>query len=664
MKRKALRWFTLLGGGSAYLLLGGLGIIILVCIARMGGLLEGVELRTLDLFLRWRPSETTDERITILEITDADIQALGTYPVPDDELTRLLIELRTYNPRVIGLDIFRDIPVINPFQKDTEIARNSNRDLIKLLKDSPDIIVTDKILNSPVSAPPGVPQESVGFADALLDRDGFVRRSLLAAPSPVDQGYRFSLTIQLASRYLAAERLKLDNGIRDPIAMRFGTTELFRLSSDSGGYANQDTGGNPVTLINFRNGEQPFNKISLSEFMSGEVPEDWLTDRIVLIGMTAASTKDYLNSAAIASSNPGLVPGVEVQAHAVSQIISAVLDKRPILKTWSTPCEYFWIIVGGLLGTSLIHIQKSIPLSIGIFMTLGISLAIGGYSLIFAGLWIPVCPIWIAYCLNGSSTLLYRIYQHEQGWRIRLDERQRIIKQSYNTIHNGPLQTLKGLMRKVSSEAKGLSAQDLDAELKNINDELRSIHEFMQKEHLTLETRIYLTKNYVIDLRDPLHELLHQVYRNKLLESSSYFAKIKIKLPDFCPMNADFLSLEDKEDIIRFLEEALCNVEQHVISVTRLTVICKQEGDVNIVQVIDNGISIEEAATARENVKGRGTHQAESLAWRVGGHFSRRPNSPKGTICELIWPVHPPSIWMLWLRWLQTSAKYLTQKRT
>ena len=80
---------------------------------------------------------------------------------------------------------------------------------------------------------------------------------------------------------------------------------------------------------------------------------------------------------------------------------------------------------------------------------------------------------------------------------------------------------------------------------------------FMQREYLTLQTQIYVTRNYAIDLEGPLHELLYQVYRNRIQESSNYFDKVKIKITDFCPIDASFLSLEDKEDIIRFLEEAL-----------------------------------------------------------------------------------------------------------
>ena len=37
------------------------------------------------------------------------------------------------------------------------------------------------------------------------------------------------------------------------------------------------------------------------------------------------------------------------------------------------------------------------------------------------------------------------------------------------------------------------------------------------------------------------------------------------------------------------------------------------------------------------------SHEAEALAQQLKGKFLRRPNSPQGTICELIWPRIPRS---------------------
>lgn len=635
-------WF---GNGSPSLLLGGAAVIGLTCVARGVGILEGAELRVLDVLMRRQPAEARDERITIVEFTEADIQALGSFPVPDTIIHQLLVDLRQYHPRVIGLDIYRDIPTVSQVQPDLQTARQAHQDLMALLRNAGNIIAIEKVLDPPVPAPPGVPQTHVGFADALLDEDGFVRRSILGAPSLATQAFRLSLTIQLAQRYLAAVGVELDNGIKDHTAMRFGDLELTNLQPNSGGYVNDDTGGNPVILINFRKHEQPFRRVSYGEFMAGEVSAEWFSDRIVLVGMTAVSTKDYLNSAAIASANPGLVPGVVVQAHAVSQIISAVLDGRPLLQPLATPWEYIAIVAAGLFGMGLIQCRRVIPVCIALFLGIGSLPFLAAYLLLPLGVWMPAFPIGLVYFINGGSAVIYRIYQREQTWKIRLDERQRIIEQSYNTIHNRPLQTLKQLRRNLSSEATRPSPQTLNEELKKIDEELRSIYEFMLQERMTLDSQTYITQHYAIDLNDPLHELLHQVYRSQMLELANYFTQVKIKMPDFCPLDTQHLSSVHKEGIIRFLEEALSNVAQHARGVTRITVICQRRNDRNVVRIADNGLHPEKNAIFLKRTGGRGTTQARTLAHRLGGEFVRYSPPSGGTVCELSWPVDPPSFW-------------------
>lgn len=659
VKKKLLDLSNFLERGSRTLLFGGLGLIALVCAARAVGMMEIAELKTLDLLLRWRPAEATDEHVTILEITEADLQQLGTHPIPDRVLVNLLTELEAYKPATVAVDFFRDLVVMDSALENTETGQNSRQELVNYIREHPEVIVIEKIIGEPVPPPAGVPDEQVGFVDVLPDKDGFYRRSLLASPSNFDDKYHMSLTLQLASRYLALKGFELDNGIRDIFTVRFGDKELFRVKPNSGGYKNEDVGNNPILLVNFRSGEQPFDKVSLSQFMSGEVSEELFRDRIVLIGIAAISVKDYVNSAAANRSGTALF-GVEFQAHAVSQIVNAILENRPILRPLPAIVEYIGIITLGLLGISLIYLKKIFPTFILIFLSLSIALIALTYSLIFTGLWIPFFPGWIVFSLNGGSALLYRIYRREQVWKIRLDERQKLIQQSYDAIHNGPLQTLKSVIRKNASE-ETFSAQDLTTQLSTLDDQLRDIYEFMQREHLTLEHQVYLTRNYILNLSDPLHNLLYQVYQNVLMESPEDFKHIRLRMTDFTPLDATRLRLEDKKAIIRFLEEALCNVRQHAVGVTRLTVICKQQGQENIVQVKDNGKPIQHKVQSSRR-KGQGTKQAEALGRRLHGKFSRDLDSTEGTICTLIWPVSTSFSEKVWTQLLKRFSGSARQK--
>ena len=81
----------------------------LVIFIRSLGLLQATSLALLDQFFRWRPLEEPDSRITIIAIDEASIREIREWPIPDSILAKALNKLKTYKPRNIGLDIFRDI---------------------------------------------------------------------------------------------------------------------------------------------------------------------------------------------------------------------------------------------------------------------------------------------------------------------------------------------------------------------------------------------------------------------------------------------------------------------------------------------------------------------------------------------------------------------------
>jgi CHASE2 domain-containing sensor protein len=140
--------------------------------------------------------------------------------------------------------------------------------------------------------------------------------------------------------------------------MRFGKIELTRIQPNSGGYIRADAGGNQF-LLNVRSGATPFRVLSLAQLKAGQFDPNWIRGKIVLIGMMSFSAKDLASSGAIASINPGRIHGVEMQAHATSQILSAVLDQRPLLQVWADGWEYLWIVAWGLLGMSLGRFVRS-----------------------------------------------------------------------------------------------------------------------------------------------------------------------------------------------------------------------------------------------------------------------------------------------------------------
>lgn len=365
------------------------------------GAFQSLELKALDMLLRLRLPEPTDERILIIGIDETDIQQVGSYPIPDEVLAALLQKLETYHPRVVGLDMFRDLPV-----------EPGHRALVDTLVELPNVIGIETVGKQSVSPPPMLPPERIGFVDLPLDEDGFVRRVLLGVHG-ADRTYRFAFAVRLAETYLMGDGITLENGQKDPIAMRFGAAELTRVQPNTGAYVRGDAGGNQI-LFNPRAGDEPFRIVSLRQVMADQVPLDWVQDAVVLIGVTSLSAKDLVNSATLGSKNPGLVYGVEFQAHATSQIINAALDGRPLLEVWPDGLEYSWITVWGLLGIGLALASRRLGVSVlGGGVALGV-LVVTGIGLITIGIWVPVLVPAIAFILTSAVTTCLQLMEAQQ----------------------------------------------------------------------------------------------------------------------------------------------------------------------------------------------------------------------------------------------------------
>ncbi len=622
--------------------LPGVMVIVAVTVARFTGALQFLELVAFDRFLLLRSPEPMDERIVIVGITEEDIKRAKTYPIPDREIADLLKRLQAYQPIAIGLDIVRDIPVEPGHAELTSVFRSSKNAI------GVEIALPDRN-GFTVAPPPALPPEQVGFADFVLDADGYQRRSLLGTGTHNDrQEYRFSFALGLAELYLATQGIKSGVGIRDLEAMRFGSIELTRVRPNSGGYVGADAGGNQI-LLNVRSGLKPFRVLSLEQIKAGKVKPEWIRGKIVLIGMMSFSAKDLASSGAIAGINPGRIYGVEMQAHETSQIISAVLDGRPLIQVLGDSWETLWIAVWGLLGMSLGRFLRSPwKILLGLLIASISSIAIC-YWLILIGWWMPIVPVFLILVLNGAGSTAALFYRHQQELRLRLEERQFAIEQTFNAIHSGPLQTLVGILR---------TAQEQDPpppflpDLKRLSQELREVYGSVQRDAIADEPHLRMGSAIELALQAPLHELLYKVYSNTIEQELPYLQTIKFKIVQFDPLNTSHLRLEHKRGLCRFLEEALCNVGKHAIATTRLTVICTQEGDRQVIRVADNGkgkLSETESAiqdlNANIHASGLGTQLANNLAKQLGGTFRRYQNVPRGTVCELTWSAKRRWFW-------------------
>lgn len=388
----------------------GASVVVTTLLAgvRYLGLLQPLELKAFDQLMRLRPAEWSDSRLVVVTVDDEDIKAQKKRrgSLADATLNRLLEKLDRFQPRAIGLDIYRDFSV-EPDQQTLATRLKQNSKLIVVCK------VTDlESKTAGINPPPEVPVDRLGFSDFEEDADGILRRQLLfmdiPAVSPCATRYAFS--VQLAARYLAAEgALPSFTAAGD---LQFGKTVLRSVQPHTGGYQGIRAWGSQL-LLNYRANRNPIDQLSLKQVLNGQVNPDAVKDRIILIGVIARSSGDYWSTPYGAGSAEKM-PGVVVQAQMISQILSAVLDQRPLLWVWSQNVEIGWIWIWSLLGgiTSWWLYLRSAPtrqflLILMIVTALGVLCAVC-YSILIQGGWVPLVPPAIALTITASAVAIYQ----------------------------------------------------------------------------------------------------------------------------------------------------------------------------------------------------------------------------------------------------------------
>lgn len=373
-----------------FVFLNSIVITLVIVGMRSLSLFQGWELEGFDQLMVTRPQEAQDSRILIVGVNEQDLNTYG-YPLSDRILVQLLDKLQQHQPRAIGLDIIRDIPVPSTDLKGHQALKTHFQQNNQLIT----VCAFDAKGIDPIKPPPSSPKTQLGFVDLYDDRefnpqDDTIRRYLLSRfsenQSEICQS-PYSFVWQLIYLYLADKGITVST-VQDN--WQFGSIRTKRLQKRSGGYQNLDAQGNQI-LINYRhtaNPKQIAQQVSLEDILNLEAnfAPNWIKDRVVLIGITASSIQDFHDTPY------GEMRGICVHAHAVSQILSAVEDNRPFLwwlPLWGDICFiWFWSILGGLI---IWHFSKPFNRIIitGIFSIVLYGLC---WTIFIAGGWIPLIP--------------------------------------------------------------------------------------------------------------------------------------------------------------------------------------------------------------------------------------------------------------------------------
>ncbi len=383
------------------LILTGISVTGLVLGTRQLGQFESSELAVYDTMVRLRSAPHADARLLIVAITEADIRTQKQWPLPDRVYAEALSQLQQHQPRVIGLDILRDLP-----------SPPGNSALTKELQRS-NVIVIQFIGNTPeeaIPAPPKVPANRVGFSDLMTDIDGVIRRNLMFVSDGVEY---VSFSTRLAMRYLNHSGDRLPNG-----DFVLGKAIFSPLKSNSGGYQRIDAAGEQI-LLNYRSVRYPSEVVTLNQVLQKQVNPALVKDRIVLIGTTALSAKDlFFTPFSPAETKNPKMPGVVIHAQMLSHTLTAALEGRSLFWFWSEPIEILWIVSWAIAGGMLAYrVQRPFML---VLAGTGLLLLLAGigYVLFLHQGWVPIAAPALAAIAVGSFTIVHQMQYARQQQQI------------------------------------------------------------------------------------------------------------------------------------------------------------------------------------------------------------------------------------------------------
>lgn len=403
-------------------------VTVVILAMRSTGLLQPMELAAYDHLMRLRPAEAIDSRILVVEVTQADVNQQGGYPLSDATLVKTIAALQPLQPVAIGLDMHRFQPrgegrqrLITQFQQDSKLLT----------------VCAFNQADQNYAAPPEFSADQqlkqVGFSNLITDRFSLwqpalrsdvqtatstqsegatVRRHLLSYDSN-DAPLRsacvtpYSLSFQLAYRFLQNTQVQ-PLQVTSEQQWQFGSVILRPLPTRFVGYQALD--GTDQMMLNYRT-TPPGHAVSLQQVLDGQVRAEMVRDRIVLIGYTAPVARDNFDTPY------GEMAGVWIHAHMVSQLLSAVLEKRPLI--WGLPQwhnvqwgDTIWILGSSLVTGLLVQRLRSRPLWLGVMIAV---LAIGLHQLCLSSLslggWLPFIPSLFVVFLTAIAIIIHLEWQ-------------------------------------------------------------------------------------------------------------------------------------------------------------------------------------------------------------------------------------------------------------
>ena len=316
-----------------------------------------------DAWMRLRAGPTS-EQIVIIAIDNRSLEALGRWPWPRRIHAELIDRLAQMRSRAVGYDVLFVEPSANG---DPDLARaihSAGNVYLPMLVDP----AGENGAPWQVSEPIPVLRDAaagLGHVNLVVDDDGVVRRTpLYLSAGPQSWPHLAARLAQTA----------------DPRSVAPPLLEDARPNQVSGLNTDELTGKDSV-LVTYRGPPGQFRTVSFVDLLRGEVPSAFLTDKLVLIGMTGDGQGDRYATPTTAGGQ--LMSGVEIQA----SLLDTLLNHDAVMPTGSVWVALFsliplWLLMGGLL-----LLRPLWSLITGAVLAVGV-LAISAAAFRF-GVWFP-----------------------------------------------------------------------------------------------------------------------------------------------------------------------------------------------------------------------------------------------------------------------------------
>ncbi len=381
-------------------------VIFPIVTLRLLGFLQWMEWYSYDLLFHWSPIEPKDERIVLVVWDEEDLQISSEPTMNDQTLGFVLEKIKQQQPRIIGLDLYRDIRVPSGLLSDPEDQEAYNR-LQEIFRSTRNLIGIEKVIEPIINPNPVLKeQERTYSSDVITDSDNILRRSFIE----ISKDYAYIGTA-LGYSYLNHVGWNYDRLDKDSIVMFKDEQKIVLqdLKIFDGGYINNRVGRE--FLINWRRGSSLFTQYSVEDIKTGKVPSAAFQDKIVLIGNISSSSSDIHH---IPTDKWDKIQswtyGIEVVAQITSSIISAALDERPLLRVAPWGLGYILMTLGIVFVTFIssrfsdFSLAKLYLIS-GLFSFIFTILLLVGSLIAFqnVGWWIPIIPsvlgVWLTFLI-------------------------------------------------------------------------------------------------------------------------------------------------------------------------------------------------------------------------------------------------------------------------